>query len=72
MEKYSGRRLRGEKNGGALAVDLEGKPISRYYDHHLSLVTGVIKVEDYLYFCSITKQYIIRLNMKQNPAVSID
>ncbi|XP_027179940.1 protein STRICTOSIDINE SYNTHASE-LIKE 4-like [Coffea eugenioides] len=58
-----------QKNGGAFAVDLEGKPTARYYDHDLALVTGVVKIENYIYFGFIIKPYLIRLNMEQNPAV---
>ncbi|KAL3527281.1 hypothetical protein ACH5RR_011937 [Cinchona calisaya] len=72
MEKYLKRQLRVQQNGGALAVDLEGKPTSWYHDHHLSLVTGVIRIGDWLYFGTFKKPYIIRLNIERNPAVAIE
>ncbi|KAL3525193.1 hypothetical protein ACH5RR_013565 [Cinchona calisaya] len=69
MEKYVGRP-HVEKNGGALAVDLDGKPVAHYYQHDLSLISGVNKIGDHIYLGSVDKPYIIRLNIKQNPAVS--
>ena len=33
-----------EKNGGVLAVDLEGKPIANYYDSSFSLISSGIKI----------------------------
>lgn len=58
------------KNGGALSVDLEGKPIAHYYDPKLSMVTSAIKVGDHLYCGSLTKPYILHLNLHKYPAVA--
>ncbi|KAL7192864.1 hypothetical protein ACSBR2_024638 [Camellia fascicularis] len=54
-----------KKNGGLLAVDLEGKPIAHYYDSGLSLITTGIKIADHLYCGSIAYPYMIRLNLTQ-------
>lgn len=59
-----------EKNGGALAVDLEGKMIEHYHDRDLSLITSVIKIGECLYCGSLAHPYIIRLNVTQFPATS--
>ncbi|XP_058180623.1 protein STRICTOSIDINE SYNTHASE-LIKE 7-like [Rhododendron vialii] len=59
-----------EKNSGVFAVDLEGKPLARYYDPALSLITGGIKIGDHLYCGSLLRPHIIRLNLTQHPAVS--
>ncbi|CAI9110514.1 OLC1v1010560C1 [Oldenlandia corymbosa var. corymbosa] len=67
IEKYVGRPNM-EKNGGALAVDLEGKPISHYYDQDLSLISAAVPIGDHLYLGSVHEPYILRLNIKQNPA----
>ncbi|KAG6646362.1 hypothetical protein I3843_07G004400 [Carya illinoinensis] len=67
MEKYIGRPNM-EKNGGALAVDLEGKPIAHYYDPGLSLVSSAIKIGHHLYCGSLVAPNIIRLNLRQYPA----
>ncbi|KAG7968926.1 hypothetical protein I3843_07G004300 [Carya illinoinensis] len=67
MEKYIGRPNM-EKNGGALAVDLEGKPTAHYYDPELSLVTSAIKIGHHLYCGSLVAPNIIRLNLRQYPA----
>ncbi|KAH7566189.1 hypothetical protein JRO89_XS08G0113000 [Xanthoceras sorbifolium] len=56
------------KNGGVLAVDLEGKPIAHYYDPELTLITSAIKIGDYLYCGSLNKPYVIRLNLHKHPA----
>ncbi|XP_027179166.1 protein STRICTOSIDINE SYNTHASE-LIKE 7-like [Coffea eugenioides] len=69
MDRHVGRP-HVEKNGGGLAVDLDGKPAAHYYERGLSLITGVNKIGDHIYLGSIDKPYIIRLNIKQYPAVS--
>ncbi|KAK0605637.1 hypothetical protein LWI29_029159 [Acer saccharum] len=56
------------KNGGAMAVDLEGKPVAHYYDPELMLSTSAIKIGDHLYCGSIIKPYILRLNLRKYPA----
>ncbi|XP_059644897.1 protein STRICTOSIDINE SYNTHASE-LIKE 5-like [Cornus florida] len=69
MERYTGRPPM-ERNGGVLAVDLEGKPTAHYYDLQLSLVSSGIKIGDHLYCGSVVYPYIIRLNLTQNPALA--
>jgi len=68
MERYN-RRPSIEKNGGVLAVDLEGKQIAHYYDPSLSFISSGIKIGDHLYCGSIVYPHIIRLNVTQHPAV---
>ncbi|XP_002273458.3 protein STRICTOSIDINE SYNTHASE-LIKE 5 [Vitis vinifera] len=67
MERYK-VRPHIEKNGGVLAVDLEGKPTAYYYDPSLSEVTSGVKIGNYLYCGSITKPYMIRLDLHQHAA----
>ncbi|KAG9132323.1 hypothetical protein Leryth_013003 [Lithospermum erythrorhizon] len=69
IEKTVGRPHM-EKNGGALAIDLEGRPVAHYYDQHLSMVSSSIKIGDHLYCGSVAKPYMIRLNLTQHPAVA--
>lgn len=69
MEKYVGRPQM-EKNGGVIAVDLEGNPTELYIDHELSLITGGIKIGEHLYVGSLAYPYLIRLNLTQYPAVA--
>lgn len=57
-----------EKNGGVVAVDLDGKPTAHYYDPGVSLITSGIKIGEHLYCGSIVYPYIIRLNLSQYPA----
>ncbi|KVI08726.1 protein STRICTOSIDINE SYNTHASE-LIKE 6-like [Cynara cardunculus var. scolymus] len=59
-----------ERNSGALAVDLEGRPVERYYDRGLAFVTTGVKIGDYLYLGSLVKPFIIRLNITQYPATT--
>ncbi|TXG59889.1 hypothetical protein EZV62_014462 [Acer yangbiense] len=56
------------RNGGVMAVDLEGKPVAHYYDPELTLITSAIKIGDHLYCGSLTKPYILRLNLPKYPA----
>ncbi|XP_002268316.2 protein STRICTOSIDINE SYNTHASE-LIKE 7 [Vitis vinifera] len=67
MEKFIGMPEI-EKNGGVLAIDLEGKPIAHYYDPKLSLVSSGIKIDKYLYCGFIVKPYMIRLDLDQHAA----
>lgn len=69
LEKYS-KRPSVEKNAGALAVDLKGKPVERYYDHELAFVTTGIKIGEHLYLGNFVKPFIIRLNVTQYPATT--
>ncbi|KAL6345347.1 hypothetical protein AAG906_015830 [Vitis piasezkii] len=67
MERFIGRP-EFEKNGGVLAIDLEGKPIAHYYDPKLSLVSSGIKIDKYLYCGFVVKPYMIRLDLDQHAA----
>ncbi|XP_055805271.1 protein STRICTOSIDINE SYNTHASE-LIKE 5-like [Solanum dulcamara] len=66
--KYVGQP-KAEKNGGVLSVDLQGNPVEHYYDEDLTMVSSGIKIGDHLYCGSVKSRYILRLNLKQNPAV---
>nr|WGT83877.1 strictosidine synthase [Lysimachia christinae] len=68
IERYIGRPNM-EKNGGVLAVDLNGKPTALYCDPKLSMISTGIKIGDQLFLGSIHYPYIIRLNITQNPAL---
>lgn len=69
MVKYA-KRPNTDKNAGAIAVDLEGKPVAQYYDVHASQITTGIKIGEHLYFGSLSASYIIRLNLTQYPAAA--
>ncbi|XP_061373083.1 protein STRICTOSIDINE SYNTHASE-LIKE 7-like isoform X1 [Gastrolobium bilobum] len=56
------------KNGGVIAVDLEGKPTAHYYDPELSLTSG-IKIGKHIYCGSIYYPFVIRLDIEQYPAL---
>lgn len=60
--------LRLSKNGGVIAVDLEGKPTTHYYDPKLSLTTG-IKIGKHIYCGSILYPFILRLDVEKYPAL---
>uniref|UniRef100_A0A2N9EI64 Strictosidine synthase conserved region domain-containing protein n=1 Tax=Fagus sylvatica TaxID=28930 RepID=A0A2N9EI64_FAGSY len=66
MEKYIGRPQM-EKNGGVMAVDMEGKPLAHYYDPGLALVSSGMKIGNHLYCGSVFYPYIIRLDLNQYP-----
>ena len=65
MERYK-VRPHIEKNGGVLAVDLEGKPTAYYHDPGLSEVSSGVKIGNYLYCGSVAKPYMIRLDLHQH------
>ena len=67
IERLIGR-VKMEKNGGVLVVDMEGKPVAHYQDVELSLITTGIKIKNHLYCGSLVNPYIIRLNLDQHPA----
>ncbi|CAI9272238.1 unnamed protein product [Lactuca saligna] len=67
LEKYL-KRPSVEKNSGVLAVNLDGKPVERYYDPKLTFVTTGIKIGEHLYLGNLAKNFIIRLNLTQYPA----
>lgn len=56
------------KNGGVIAVDLEGKPTAHYYDPNLSLASG-IKIGNHIYCGSIIYPFVLCLDVKQYPAI---
>uniref|UniRef100_A0A0E0MAB0 Strictosidine synthase conserved region domain-containing protein n=1 Tax=Oryza punctata TaxID=4537 RepID=A0A0E0MAB0_ORYPU len=56
------------KNAGAMSVTLAGEPVSMYSDPGLALTTGWLKVGDYLYYGSLTKPYLSRINLAKSPA----
>lgn len=58
-----------EKNGGVLSVDLQGNPVEHYYDRDLTMMSSATKIGDHLYCGSVKSPYMLRLNLKQNPAV---
>lgn len=58
------------KNGGVIAVDLEGKSITHYYDSKLSLTSG-IKIRNHIYCGSLSYPFIIRLDIEKHPALPI-
>lgn len=62
--------LRPSKNGGVIAVDLEGKPTAHYYDPKLSLTSG-IKIGNHIYCGSINYPFVISLNIGEYPALPI-
>ncbi|XP_057809356.1 protein STRICTOSIDINE SYNTHASE-LIKE 5-like [Salvia miltiorrhiza] len=69
LDKYVGRPSM-EKNGGTIAVDLEGKAIAHYYDEELSYVTSCNKIAHHLYCGSLISPYITRLDLTRYPATS--
>ncbi|RDY11209.1 Protein STRICTOSIDINE SYNTHASE-LIKE 6, partial [Mucuna pruriens] len=57
--------------GGILVVDLDGRPIAHYYDYELSLISSGIKIGNYIYCGSLTYPFVIRLDVKQYPALPL-
>lgn len=66
--KYVGKP-RMEKNGGVIAVDLEGKPIAHYYDAEFSMISSVIRIGNHLYCGSLHYPFIIRLDLNKYAAL---
>ena len=62
-------RSRIEKNGGVLAVNLEGKQVAHYYDPALSLIASGFKIGNHIYCGSLLYPFIVRVDMKQHPAL---
>ncbi|KAK4490456.1 hypothetical protein RD792_001133 [Penstemon davidsonii] len=60
-----------ERNGGVIAVDLDGKPTAHYYDPDLFLSSSGIKIGEHLYCGSVVLPYIIRLNVSRYPATEV-
>ncbi|KAI3704485.1 hypothetical protein L1987_74706 [Smallanthus sonchifolius] len=69
LDKYL-RRPSMERNAGVVVVDLDGKPIGRYYDPELNYVTAGIKIGEHLYLGNLLKSFIMRLNLTQYPATA--
>ncbi|KAL6498093.1 yls2-like [Orobanche gracilis] len=67
VERYIWRP-RTEKNGGVIAVDLDGKPTAHYYDPDVFLISSGIKIGEHLYCGSLVFPYILRLNLTRYPA----
>lgn len=55
------------KFGGVIVLDLEGNPIGEYYDDSLKMTTSGVKIGEHLYMGSLTRSYMLRLNLTQNP-----
>ncbi|KAJ4773887.1 Calcium-dependent phosphotriesterase superfamily protein [Rhynchospora pubera] len=53
------------KNSGVLGVSLDGQPVALYSDPNLILVTGGLKIGNYLYYGSLYKSYISRIDLTQ-------
>ncbi|KAK4368196.1 hypothetical protein RND71_011988 [Anisodus tanguticus] len=68
MVKYVGQP-HADKNGGVLSVDLQGNSVEHYCDGDLTMVSSATKIGDHLYCGSVKSPYMLRLNLKQNPAV---
>lgn len=58
------------KNGGAVAVDVEGKMSEHYHDPGVSMISSAVKIGECLYCGSIGYPYIIRINTTKYPAKS--
>nr|XP_043634494.1 protein STRICTOSIDINE SYNTHASE-LIKE 5-like [Erigeron canadensis] len=69
LEKYL-KRPSVEKNAGAIVVDIEGKPLERYYDPGLNQVTTGIHIKEHLYLGNVVASSIIRLNLTRYPATA--
>ncbi|MBA0581606.1 protein STRICTOSIDINE SYNTHASE-LIKE 5 [Gossypium raimondii] len=61
-------RIKSEKNGGLLVVDINGKPVAHYRDVELTMVTSGFKLKNHLYIGSFILPYIIRVDLDQHPA----
>lgn len=53
---------------GVLSVSLEGKPVALYTDPALSGITSGVKIGRHLYFGSLEKDHISRLDLSIHPA----
>jgi hypothetical protein len=56
----------GPKNSGAMSVTLDGEPVSMYSDPGLALATGWLKVGKHLYYGSLTKTYLSRIDLTKS------
>ncbi|XP_068646384.1 protein STRICTOSIDINE SYNTHASE-LIKE 5-like [Aristolochia californica] len=55
-------------DSGIIGIDMDGKPFALYKDHSLSSVTSGLKIGNYLYYGSLTKSYISRLDLTKHAA----
>uniref|UniRef100_A0A0D9XM18 Strictosidine synthase conserved region domain-containing protein n=1 Tax=Leersia perrieri TaxID=77586 RepID=A0A0D9XM18_9ORYZ len=67
VEKFVVAIPQGLKNAGAISVSLAGEPVTMYSDAGLALTTGWLKVGDYLYYGSLEKPYLSRINIAKSP-----
>jgi hypothetical protein len=58
----------GLKNSGTMSVTLDGEPVSMYSDPGLVLATGWLKVGKHLYYGSLTKTYLSRIDLTKSSA----
>ncbi|CAL4923619.1 unnamed protein product [Urochloa decumbens] len=58
----------GLKNSGTMSVTLDGYPVSMYTDPGLALTTGWLKVGRHLYYGSLTKTYLSRIDLTKFSA----
>lgn len=54
-----------ERDAGVISVTLEGKPVARYSDPSLYVVTVGLKIGKHLYHGSLSKPYISRIDLTQ-------
>ncbi|KAJ6804358.1 protein STRICTOSIDINE SYNTHASE-LIKE 6-like [Iris pallida] len=52
-----------ERDSGVLSVTPDGKPVALYSDPDLNLVTGGLKIGKHLYYGSLVKPYISRIDL---------
>lgn len=62
MDRYIGLHYL-QRNGGILAVDLEGNPSFHVYDPQMSMISSGITIEDHLYIGSLYRTHIIHFNL---------
>ncbi|KAL5984196.1 Strictosidine synthase [Asimina triloba] len=58
-------------HGGVLCVSQEGEAVALYSDPDLYSVSSAIKIGDTLYYGSLTKAHISRIDIKQHPALGM-
>ncbi|KAF8697807.1 hypothetical protein HU200_001192 [Digitaria exilis] len=62
----------GSKNSGAISVTLDGEPVSMYTDPGLSLTTGWLKVGEHLYYGSLKKTYLGRIDLSSKSSTEFE
>ncbi|CAL4923620.1 unnamed protein product [Urochloa decumbens] len=58
----------GPKDSGAISVTPDGEPVSMYTDPGLGLSTGWLKVGKHLYYGSLKKTYLSRIDLTKSSA----